>query len=350
MIKTVFYISLSHLEYSVNAVYLKGLEQNGIIVHKLWLGKESWGEYGRALKEYWKIRKDVDIIMIGYDSPRLVILARLISWKRIIYNALCSTHERFIVSRAVASRFSVKSFYYWLIDFLAVHLANQVMLETNEQVDYFCRLFGVSKKKCFRAWTGVDEDKFFYDFRVPKSNIFTVIFRGGLLPESGAEYVIKAAKLLEKEDLKIIMHANGEELSKIKKLVDELQVANFELISAFLPDEDLRILMQKSHLSLGQLSNHPRLTRTIPHKAYESLALRLPYLTANNKGIIELLRPGETCLVCHPANPASLAEQILWAKNHQPELEVIAENGYRLYKEKLTSKILTAELLKRAIS
>src|SRR3989338_5231510 len=120
MIKKVFYASFSHLDYSVNAVYLNGLEQNGVTIHKLWLNKRKRGEYARMLKEYWRNRRGLDLIMIGYDSPQLVILARLISRKKIVYNALCSAYERFIVSRAVAGRFSLKSFYYWLAHFFAV--------------------------------------------------------------------------------------------------------------------------------------------------------------------------------------------------------------------------------------
>jgi len=347
MIKQVFYLSFSKLEYSVNAVYLKGLEQNGVLVRKFHVRKRKGGDYLRVFKEYWKNRKEIDAVMVGYDSALLTVLMRLVSRKKIIYNALCSAYERIIVSRALASKFSFKSLYYWGSDFLAVHFSDLIMLETNEQIAYFHRLFGVSPKKCCRAWTGVDEDKFFYDSQIQKPDVFTVIFRGGLLPESGAEYAVRAAKLLEKENIKFLMHANDQELLKIKKLIGELRPANFQLMTEFLSDEELRNLMQKSNLSLGQLSSHPRLARTVPHKAYESLALRLPYLTANNKGIMELLKPGETCLVCHPADPESLAEQILWAKNHSQELETIAQKGYQLYQEKLTAKVLAVELLKR---
>ena len=346
MTKTVFYISFSKLEYSVNAVYIMGLEQNNVPVCKVHVNKRRFVDYFRALGEYWSNRKNIGFIIIGYDSPQLATLMRPFSRKKIVYNALCSVYERYVVSRAIVPRISIKSFYYWLIDFLGAHASDLVMLETNEQIKYFSRLFGVSEKKCFRAWTGVDESRFFYNPNILRPEIFTVIFRGGLLPESGAEYAVRAAKILEKEKgLQFIMHANDQELPKIQRLVQELRPANLRLITSFLSDEDLRTLMQKSHLSLGQLSSHPRLTRTIPHKAYESLVLRLPYLTANNRGIMELLEPGETCIVCNPADPESLAKQIMWAKNHPQELEKIAENGYRLYKEKLTSKILAGQLL-----
>lgn len=347
MTKNILYASLSRLEYSVNVVYIKGLQDNGVTIHKLYLDRRGLKGCTELFREYWRKRRIIKAIIVGYDSPQLVVWARLVSGRRVIYNALCSAYERSIVSRAVAPVVSLRSFYYWLIDFVAVHLSDLVMLESNEQIKYFNKIFKVSKKKCFRAWTGVDESKFFYDPSLSKPETFTVIFRGGLLPESGAEYAIRAAKILEKEDINFIMHANDQELPKIKKLIDELKPVNFRLITEFLSDKNLRVLMQKSHLSLGQLSNHPRLRRTIPHKAYESLALGLPYLTANNRAIMELLKPGETCLICNPADPESLAKQIMWAKNHPYELKRIAENGRCLYEENLTAKILASNLLRQ---
>lgn len=283
--------------------------------------------------------------MVGYDSPQLVIFCRLFTRKKIIYNALCSVYERLIVSRALTRSFSPRAIYYWLIDFLAVNLANLVMVETDSQVDYFRKLFWAKQKKLFRAWTGVDEDIFYYNRYIKKPPIFTVIFRGQFLPESGVEYVVQAAKILENESINFIIHGGGQNINKIKKLIEELRPKNIKLMTDLLSAEELRILMQKCHLSLGQLSNHSRLERTIPHKCYESLAMRLPYLTAVNKGILELLKGGETCITCEPENAESLAEKILWAKDHPQELERISEKGHLLYKDKLSPRILAKKLL-----
>ena len=141
------------------------------------------------------------------------------------------------------------------------------------------------------------------------------------------------------------MIGGGMLLDKIEKLIEDLQPKNLKLIKDFLPKEKLVKIMQGSHISLGQLSNHDRLKRTIPHKCYETLALGLPYLTAVNEGVMELLVPGETCIACNPADERSLAEKILWAKDHPQELKIIAEKGYRLYQTKLKSDILARNLL-----
>ncbi len=338
----ILYLSHSRLKNSVNAVYINGLIQNGNNVEAHGI-KKSISGYFNVLRKILKIRPD--FIIVGYDSPQLVIFCRLFTRKKIVYNALCSVYERMIVARGLYSKFSLRATYYWFLDFLAVKAADFIMLETDSQISYLSKLFKISRKKLVRAWTGVDEDIFFYDPSVAKFPTFTVLFRGSLMPEAGAEYVIRAAKILEKENIKFIMLSGGLLLDKISKLVEELKPANLEFRSDLLPIEELRTTMQKCHLSLGQLSDHPRLERTIPHKAYESLAMHLPYLTASNAGILELLIAGETCITCQPADAQSVAEKILWAKNNPQELERIAQNGYQLYQEKLKSGILAKDLL-----
>jgi len=343
----ILYLSKSRIEYSVNAVYIKGLEQNGVNVTCFYASRKWMRSYFEAINFLKKEGQGSDIVVVGYDSPGFVVLARLFGKKKVVYNALCSVYERLIVSRNLAPRFSLRAFYYWLLDFFAVRSANLVMLESKSQMDYFKKLFLVPDKKLFRAWTGVDEDRFYLDPAIKKNDIFTVIFRGVLMPEAGGEFVVRAAKILENQPIQFIMAGDGMELNKVKNLIAELKPQNLKLITDFLSYDKLRIMMQKSHLSLGQLSNHERLERTIPHKCYESLVMGLPYLTASNTGILELLTPDETCLICNPADAKSLAEEILWAKNHPREIEMIAENGYQLYQTKLKSNILARNLLDR---
>lgn len=336
---TILYLSFTNLDHSSNPVYIKGLRKNGAEVLAF------HGSLVGIIRFYFANRQRADYIFVGVDNPTLVPWLKLVSRKKIVYYALCSVIERLIISRGLASKHSLKYWLYWMQDFLAGILSHKVMLETDHQIEFFEKTFGFSRKKLVLARTGVDDDKFFYDPALKKFDQFTVIFRGRLLPEAGAEYAVRAAKLLENQNIKFIMHAFGQELPKIRKLIAELKPANLELITEFLPIEKVREQMQKSHLSLGQLSNHERLQRTIPHKAYESLALQLPYLTARNPAVMELLKEGETCLACNPADARDLAAKILWAKDHPEELEKIAQHGHELYKKELTPEILAKHLL-----
>lgn len=343
----IIYLSFSKLKHSVNSVYIKGLKRNGVIIDSFVPSKKGFRRYLELMNYYKKNGKDANFIMVGYNSPQIAVLMKLISRKKIVYNALCSVYERLVVSRNLASKISIKSFYYWLLDFFAAHFSSLIMLETNQQIRYFKKLFKVPERKVFRAWSGVDDEKFFYDSAVPKFNNFTVIFRGSLLPEAGIEYAIWAAKKLENESIKFIFLVHGLELGKNKNLIIEPKPKNLEMITDFLPDDQLRELMQNSHLNIGHLSNHPRIERTIPHRAFESLALRVPYLTARSRGVAELLKDRETCIFSNPADSDDLAKKILWANENPKELEKIAENAYKLYIDELKSEILAKKLLEK---
>ena len=158
--------------------------------------KGIWGFVG-ALSFYKRYSKDTDLLMIGYNSQPLVFFMRLFCRKKIIYNAVLSEYERMVISRQLAKKMSLKGIYYWFLDFLAVHSADLILVESNEQANFFNKIFKISKKKLYRSWISSNEDKFYYDPSVPKQDIFTVLFRGALMPEAGAEYAIQAAKILE---------------------------------------------------------------------------------------------------------------------------------------------------------
>lgn len=344
----VLYIGMAKKNSSVDGVYIKGLRKNGVEVYDYsFHGKTGIEIYGELFKLFRKHKEGIDFVMVGYDSPRLIIFLWLFCRKKIIYNALCSVYERLIVSRNLARRLSLKAYYYWLIDYLACFASSLIMVESEHQAEYFQKLFKVPKQKLLHAWIGVDDELFVYKDGTQKYKEFTVLFRGRLLPEAGGDVAVRSAKILENYPIQFLMLANGFELPKIQKLADELKPKNLKIITEFLPDGALLDIMQKSHLSLGQLSDHERLERTIPHKAYESIALKLPYLTARNFGIMELLKEGETCLAFTPADAKDLAEKIIWSYQHQKVLDKIADNGYALFRDKLTTDLLGKALFER---
>lgn len=344
MIKKIIYISNTRLDYSLNAVLIKGLRENDVQVLDIHIKKSVLG-FAKALSFYKHNSKNADMLIVGYNSQLLIPWLKLFSRKKIIYNAVLSEYERMVISRQLVRKLSLKGVYYWLLDLIAVHIADLTLVESSEQATFFNKLFKVSKKKLYRNWIGSDESKFYYDFSVPKSDIFTVLFRGALMPEAGAEYLIKAAKILENEDINFVLIGGGLLMEKTEKLIKDLMPANLKHIKGYLSYNDLRIMMQSCHISLGQLSHHVRLKRTLPHKVYETLSMKVPYLTAANTGVLELLTPNETCILCNSADERSLAEKILWIKQNYSVAERIAQNGYEFYQKECRSRVLAQKLI-----
>ncbi len=329
-----------------DAVYLRGMEENGCEI--LYCNDDSsvfFKKIWQITKKHRPIKRNYDILWVGYSAHTLVPLARLISRKKIIFNALGSLYEGIIISRQQASPFSLKAIYCWLVDFLAFHCATVSLVESNEQKKWLMKKFFLRDDKLLVALTGVDDGLFFYESGILKSAVFTVLFRGGFLPESGIEYAIEAAKILKNEDIKFRILGRGQMENKVRNMLGGFDSKNIEWISQKLEQNELRRLMQECHVSLGQLSDHERLTRTIPHKAFESIVMKLPYLTARNKAMLELLTENETCFCCNPADGQDLADKILWIKNNYEEARRISENAYQLYLHDLTPKILAEKVL-----
>lgn len=344
MIRTILYISTTRPDYSLNSVLIKGLKENGVNVLDLKVTRRIRGLIKAGLF-YRKNSHNADLIMVGYNSQPFIPWLKLISKKKIVFNAVLSEYERMVISRQMARPLSLKGIYYWFSDLIAVHLADLILVESNKQADFFNKIFKVSKKKLYRNWIGADEDKFYYDRSVPKLQSFTVLFRGALMPEAGVEHVIKAAKILEDKNINFLLLIGGLLMDKTEKLIKEIDPKNLKYVTEYFSHDELRRTMQSCHLSLGQLSDHVRLKRTLPHKLYETLSMKLPYLTAHNPGVLELLTPNDTCLTCDPADSNSLAEKILWIRDNYHLAQNIAENGYKLFKDKLSSKVLGKELL-----
>lgn len=332
-------------EHARNKIYLSGLKQNGAEVIECFDDSRGLVKYYKLFIRHRKIRNQYDLMIVGYAGHILVLFAKIISKKPVIFNAMISLSEVNVISRRRYSKYSLVGWRTWLIDWLAFKFADLVLVESNKQKDYLVKKFKIKPRKFVRLFTGADDSIFYPDTNIKKSDEFTVLFRGRFLPEAGVRHIIDAAKILEKKEINFLIIGSRFLEKGIKDQIKKLNLKNLELISKRLEIKKLREKMLTAHVSIGQVENHERLERTIPYKAFESLALRLPYITGNSAGIKELLEDGKNCLMVNLANPKDLAKKILELKDNPELRKKIAKNGYKLYKEKLTPKILGKELL-----
>lgn len=339
------YFGVYKPDHARNKVYIKGLRQNGVRVIECSDNSSGLIKYYKLFIKQWKIRNKYDVMIVGYAGHLIAPFAKLISKKPVIFNAMISLSEVNIISRKIYSKYSFMGWRIWLIDWLAFKCADLILVESNKQKAYLVKKFKIKPKKFIRLFTGADDSIFYPDTNIKKNDKFTVLFRGTFLPEAGTKHIIEAAKVLENKEVDFLIIGRGFLEKEIKEQIKSLNLKNLELISKGLEAKELREKMLTAHVNVGQIENHERLKRTIPYKAFESLALKLPYITGNSAGIKELLEDRKNCLMVNLADSKDLAEKIIELKN-SPELrKKIAENGYKLYKEKLSPKTLGRELL-----
>ena len=82
------YFSFTKNIHARDAVYLRGLKENGVEIIECRDSSPGWIKYWRLYKKHRVLRNSYDVLMVGYTGHVLVPLARLISNKKIIFNAL----------------------------------------------------------------------------------------------------------------------------------------------------------------------------------------------------------------------------------------------------------------------
>jgi len=342
---TVCYFGIYKPVLARNRVYLQGLEQNDADVIQCVDDSPFLLKYLRLIQKHWRIRKSYDVLMVGYLSNVAVPLARLISGRPIVYNALSTLYEASVHDRFFTKPLSFKGIKAWLIDYLAFKLSDVILVESHAQKKFICRKFYVSGKKMVRTWTGADDTVFFPDPAVAKQPGFIAVFRGGFLPATGVEVVIEAARMLKGSGVAFLILGRGMLKNRIEEMINRYDLDHVELVTDYLPDDELRQRMLSCHICLGQFSGHDRLDRTVQNKTFEALALGLPYITRASASNSELMEAGKHCLFVPPEDPQALAEAIQLLNKNRHLCRTLSDSGYELFCRDLCPRSIGHQLM-----
>jgi glycosyltransferase involved in cell wall biosynthesis len=187
-----------------------------------------------------------------------------------------------------------------------------------------------------------DEEQFQIgsDMQLPKdhfNNSKIVLFRGKYTREAGLEILAAATHLLASEE--ITFWVVSPSIPSSIKFSQTTIVLNHFLETK----QDLASIYLGSNLTLGQLTNHSRLNRTIPHKAFESAFFSKPYLSARTKGITELFLEGEEILCFNPNDAQDLAYKIKDYFDNHDRQKKIGTNMRQKYDLHLSQSVLSRE-------
>jgi glycosyltransferase involved in cell wall biosynthesis len=321
-----YFTSLSKI--GVNAEFIK-LDQKKLIKNFIAIKKRT-------------SRKDVFIVMS--PSHYLVPFTKIFLGNNTFLDAGWSLFEGSILTRRQLGFIGTNIVKSYLIDLIASIFAKRIILESKAQKTFYCKLFLVRKTKCSVIYTGVDEEQFKLNtkFETPLdlyNNSKIVLYRGKFTTEAGLEVLAEASKLLSMEEITFWVFS--------PEIPKDLEFSrNTFVVSEFVDaKQNLATIYSKAKLTLGQLSNHPRLSRTIPHKAYESAFLSKPYLSARTKGILELFTEDKDILCFNPGEAQDLANKIKTFFTNSHEYAKIGIKMNKKYDSELSQLKLAAKFI-----
>jgi hypothetical protein len=286
----------------------------------------------RVIINMKKELKSADYLVVMSRCHILTPILKLLSNKRVILDAGWSLTDGQL-SRGQTLRKGIRLLQSYLIDLLAFHTADIVIVESEIQRYRTSRMFFLPRIKIGVNFTGLDESAYSgtnqHSEKISKLDESLqllgfntkVLFRGKVNNESGIQNILDAASLLEKKVSFILVCGKSDQFSGLPSNV---------ILLTELTNDELRAVYQRADITLGQISKHSRLNYTIPHKAFEAGFFSKVYITSNMPAIRELYRPNSISLI-DDISGIALAAEIERFSNpiHRTELENRISDDYK---------------------
>jgi glycosyltransferase involved in cell wall biosynthesis len=261
---------------------------------------------------------------------------------KILFAPLVSLYDTAIADRGLSGRNNLFAKLLFYIDKFSFKMADLVVFDTNEHINYISDLFGLDKSKFKRVWVGADEDvfypRYFSSDKERLKGVFTILFIGKYIPLHGLEHIIKAAKLLESEkDIKFKIIGSGQLDEEIMNLRKKLEIKNIDFVE-WIEYNELVNEINKADVILGIFGGTEKSLRVIPNKVFHAIACKKAVITGDSLAIRELFVNKENILLCENRNAESLKNVILEIKNDNELRNKIAGNSYFLFQKDLSSE------------
>lgn len=174
---------------------------------------------------------------------------------------------------------------------------------------------------------------------------YSVLFWGNYIPLQGTQYIIRAAaSLCDRSRFRFTMIGDGQTHDETVTLARTLKAANVRFIGR-LPIEELPRFIADADICLGIFGDTNKAARVIPNKAYETIAMRKPLISADTPAMRELFVDRQNILFCRRADSEDLADKIALLRADAALRERIAVGGHELFLEKCTPRIIGESIL-----
>ncbi|MFC1852171.1 glycosyltransferase [candidate division CSSED10-310 bacterium] len=367
MVMKVCYWGTYDQNYPRNQILISGLRKNGVEViechtqiwrdtaEKMAAASSSWvnvkvlwrwfGAYVTLLRRFSAVT-DVDALIIGYSGHFDVFVAKILSkWRSVplVFDAFLSLYDSLVFDRKVVRKGSFKARLIYAVDKYSCWLADIVLLDTEQHIDYFVHEFGLAREKFRRIFIGANDSIFFPLERERQDHPWTVIHYGKYIPLHGMTYIIRAARELEDRKIQFQLIGSGEEYETTVKLAAELKVQNIEFLE-FVEQPELPSFIHQADICLGIFGDTDKARRVVPNKVYEAMAMKKPVITGNSPAAQEILSHGENCFLCEMSNHLALAQAIKTLINDVEQQQKIASGGYDTYQKYCSPAALGKEM------
>jgi glycosyltransferase involved in cell wall biosynthesis len=227
-----------------------------------------------------------------------------------VIDAFTSLYDSAVYDRGIARPGSLSARRYWWIDWLAVRLADVVLVDTDQHRDYFISEFGAPEARLRGIPVGASCEWFDTPTAQSSDDGMLISFYGTYIPLHGIDTILHAADLLSHQPhLRFEIIGRGQTYKAMQQLAATLNLLQVTFVDS-VPAADLPGLVARADICLGIFGTTEKTTRVVPNKVYQTLALGKPVITADTPAVRELFTPDEHLTVVPAGDASALASAI----------------------------------------
>jgi glycosyltransferase involved in cell wall biosynthesis len=360
----VCYFGSYYADSSRNSLLIEGLRLNGVEVvecHDPLFGMNAKSmdqslkktcvkylinqpaHYVRLLGKLGKLPQ-FDALVVGFlgyqDVPLAYVVSKMMRVPLVfdpflpLYNTVVEDRKFFRPTQMPARMIKT-------IESRLIRMADIVLADSQQHSEYFSTSFGLPRSRIATLNVGADEDRFYPITSKcnPDRETLDVLFYGTFIRLHGIEHIVRAAKLLESEDIRIKIIGTGQEYPGVRDLANELGPPNLQFVDwvdyALLPQE-----IARADICLGIFGTSEKAARVVPNKAYQCIAMGKPLITGDTEAARTVFKHRANAFLCRPGDGAAIAEAVM-ELNSDPALRgQVARGGLDLFRENYTKRKL----------
>jgi glycosyltransferase involved in cell wall biosynthesis len=332
-------------------VLIEGLRDNG--VHVIECNARKFRKWFRIPVLVWKFIRnglDADVLLVNEAGQKYMPLAKILgvfTRKPVILDAFLSLYHVAVIDCGTVPAGSIRARILYLLDRVACLLADKVLLDTEEHIDYFCREFNLNRTKFHSIPIGADEKKFgpwVDQVPNPSDTLFRVVYVGTFWPLQGVETIIEAAELLRAyPDICFDLYGDGPMRRVAEERAKKSGLSNC-VFHGWITPEAVPSVLARASVCLGHFGRTMQANMVIPGKVYEALAMGKPVITGDTPAIRRYLNHLEHAYLVPPGNPQALADAILYLKANEEIRQRIGANGLRHFQRTATRSYIGARV------
>jgi len=170
------------------------------------------------------------------------------------------------------------------------------------------------------------------DSLIPASpEIPTFLFVGRLSDEKGVMLLLKAWKLLNKRDWKLVIAGSGPELDTLKSFSKEHELTNVEFTGRVQPQQLVKMVQSSTALLVPS-----QWYETFGRVVIEAFACGRPVIASNIGALAELVQDNVNGFLIEPGSESAWTESIRWCGNNQLSVGQMGLTARALYLKKFT--------------